>query len=263
MRRLKPAYTRWDQVNPNGTIQLRQAPIIPLGLGLFKVWLPDNVRGNDRQYSAFIGVFRLPQKTLCDYLEAKLWDLFKSHDNEVGREFPGDKRGRTLTDCYIYARNVLMDAYQNIGRGDIAAAIGAIPQENGTQLAKYLASIGWRTYYWNPDVRNPRDGSSEHPTSYQDAKRTGNYYGIHVDDYVINYHRTNPATANDMTAFNEFSNVRFAFAIARGGTHNFMYSNGMTFEVHWDQEGQNLYERKSFYNFNWLSGLMLTPPGCK
>jgi hypothetical protein len=46
--------TRWDEVHPNGTIQPRQAPIIPLGLGLFRAWAPDNARGNDRQYSPFL-----------------------------------------------------------------------------------------------------------------------------------------------------------------------------------------------------------------
>ncbi len=54
--------TRWNQVNPNGTIQPRQAPIVPLGLGLFRIWLPDGARDNDRQYSAFIGVFRFSQR---------------------------------------------------------------------------------------------------------------------------------------------------------------------------------------------------------
>jgi YD repeat-containing protein len=209
-----------------------------------------------------------PKKTLCDYLESKLWDLFKSHDNEVGREFPGDKRGKSLTDCYVYAQNVLTSAYDKIGRKDIADRIRAGFKdargnpEFAAGLAGYLVSLGWRTHYWNPDVRNPSDGQSEHPASYQQATRTGNYAGIHVDDFIINYHKTNPASANDMTAFNEFSKVRFAFGLARGGTHNFLYSYGMTFEVHWDKEGENLYERKSFYNFNWLSGLMLTPP-CK
>ena len=46
--------SKWDEVHPNGTIQPRQAPIIPYGLGLFKIWLPDNARGNDQQYSAYL-----------------------------------------------------------------------------------------------------------------------------------------------------------------------------------------------------------------
>lgn len=203
------------------------------------------------------------RKTLCDYLEAKLWDLYKSHDNEVGLKFSGDRRGRTITDCFIYARNVLTYAYEKIGRRDIAARIRGIPEENGTALAAYLASIGWHTYYWNPDVRNPRDGDSEHPASYQRAVRTGKYYGITVNDFIINYHMTNPNSANDMGAFDEFSGVRFAFGIARGGTHNFMDSYGMVFEVHWDQEGDKLYGRSPLYNYQWLDGLMVTPPGCK
>jgi hypothetical protein len=61
-----------------------------------------------------------------------------------------------------------------------------------------------------------------------------------------------------------FSNVRFAFGVAHGGFHNFMYSTAMTFEVHWDQQDPSkLYERSPFYTWQWLSGLMLVPPDCK
>jgi hypothetical protein len=202
-------------------------------------------------------------KTLCDHLDDKLWTLFKSHANEVGVNYTGAKNGRTVTDCYIYGRNVLTYAYEQVGRKDVADAIRKIPNESGAELAKYLAGQGWHSYYWNPDVRNPRDGDAEHVMGYQTAVKTGEYYGIPVNDYVINYRKTNTAEANDTKSFSSFQNVRFAFGIARGGVHNFMYSYNTVYEVHWDKDGADLYERSSFYNdWPWLSGVMLTPPDC-
>lgn len=205
-----------------------------------------------------------PQKSLCDHLVDQLWTLFKSHADEVGGNVPGPRNGKKVTDCFIYARNVLTYAYEQAGRKDIADAIRKIPDEAGVELAKYLHGQGWSSYYYNPDVKNPRLPESEHPVSYQNAQKTGQYYGIPVDNYVINYNMTNPKQANDMTGYASFNSVRFAFGVAHGGTHNFMYSTGMTFEVHWDQpDNSKLYERRAFYTWPWLSGLMLVPPDCK
>lgn len=54
--------SRWDLVNPNGTIRPMQVPIEPLGLALFKVTQPDRARGNDNQnYSTFLGVLFVPK----------------------------------------------------------------------------------------------------------------------------------------------------------------------------------------------------------
>ena len=112
-------------------------------------------------------------------------------------------------------------------------------------------------------MKNPRLNEPEHPASYQLAQSTGKYYGIPIDNYVINYRKTNPTQANDMTGYNAFAGVQFAFGIARGGTHNFMYSKSSVFEVHWEKDGADLYERTAFYDWKWLSGLMVAPPECK
>lgn len=210
-----------------------------------------------------------PRQGLCDYLVSRMWDLFKSHDNEVGSKFSGDRRGRTPTDCFIYAQNVLSYAYDQIGRKDIGNGIRAGFKdargnpESGVDLAKYLRSLGWHTYYWNPDVKNPKDRDPEHSFAYRKALKTGMYYGIGVDEYVINYRKSTSGSSNDMVAFEAFSSARFGFGIARGGYHNFMYSTGMVFEVHWDQEGADLYERSSLYDFDFQDGVILTPPDCK
>jgi hypothetical protein len=65
---------------------------------------------------------------------------------------------------------------------------------------------------------------------------------------------------DNLGAFNRFKGVRFAYGLARGGYHTFLYSYGDIYEVHWDQERDNLYERSPFHGYAWLSGLMLTPP---
>ena len=67
-----------------------------------------------------------------------------------------------------------------------------------------------------------------------------------------------------MSAYSEFTNFRFGFGLWQGGVHNFLYSTGQTFEVHWTHEGpEDLYERKEFYNFDLQSGLIVVPPDCK
>jgi hypothetical protein len=61
-------------------------------------------------------------------------------------------------------------------------------------------------------------------------------------------------------AFDRFSQVKFAYGLARGGRHTFLCSYGMIFEVHWESIGADLYERSAFYYYPWLSGVMVTPP---
>lgn len=215
-----------------------------------------------------------PKKNLCDYLVSKMWDLYKHHDNEVGSNFRGDKRGRAITNCYMYAENVLIYAYSQIGRPDVVARIKKGWTDTrglgqfGPGLAQYLVSLGWSSYYWNPDVRNPADGLSYHSAEYQQYKAGRSYYGyVPVQNFVINYRLTNPGN-NDMSAYSEFAKFRFGFGLVMGGGHNFLYSTGQTFEVHWGNEGpgqgpQELYERKDFYSWEYQSGLLLVPPDCK
>ena len=56
------------------------------------------------------------------------------------------------------------------------------------------------------------------------------------------------------------SKVKFAFGIARGGYHTFLFAYGEVFEVHWDQEGMKLYGKKAFKDYEWLSGALIIPP---
>ena len=209
--------------------------------------------------------------TLTDRAEAKMWDLFKDHNHEVGTKYPGDKTGKKVTDCITYVRNVISHAYESTGQASLAAEVWKYTE--GIDLALFLKRLNWKAHYWNPDVRFPRDGTSEHPFSYQQAVKHGTYYKVKVDGFVVNYNLDfkkhpkggffagcTPGANNNDAIWNKVSRVRFAYGLARGGYHTFLYSMGMVFEVHWDKIGTDLYEQSSFYTYDWLSGLLLTPP---
>ncbi len=209
---------------------------------------------------------RAPRLSFSQWAEKKMWDLYKDHAHEVGSHYAGDRTGKQATDCITYIKHVLMYAYGKIGKRDVADQILKIWQDtrSGTDLGKYLVSIDWHAYYWNPDVRLSKDGQSEHPSSYKNmVKKTGLYYGIPINGCIINYNPTPGSATNQskkMGAFERFSRVRFAYAIARGGLHTFMCSYGMVFEVHWDEIGEKLYETSAFYYYQYLSGLVFIPP---
>lgn len=209
--------------------------------------------------------------TFSEHAEAKMWDLLKDHSHEVGSKYPGDKTGKKNTDCITYVRNVISHAYESMGQSSIASDVWKYTE--GMPLAMFLSRLGWKVHYWNPDVRFPRDGKPEHPYSYQQAIKTKTYYGAKVDGLVVDYNLDfkkhpsggflsgcTPGPRNNDAIWNKVSRVRFAYGLARGGTHTFLYSFGMVFEVHWDKIDADLYERSSFYSFAWLSGLLLTPP---
>lgn len=212
-------------------------------------------------------------RTLSEHAEEKMWNLFKDSANQVGSHYEGDKTGKTVTDCITYVRLVLEYAFQKVGN---AAAVSGVRAHytKGTDLARYLTGIGWSAYYWNPDVRNPRNGVSEHPFSYQTTVRSGSYKNVPVKGYIINYNLTptapsrtkKPARVPETTAFDAFKKVKFSFGLANGGMHTFLLSYGMLYEVHWSANGSDpsskLYERSPFYDYSntFLSGLAVTPP---
>lgn len=197
-----------------------------------------------------------------DYCYDMMWDLFKTPEDEVGSEFPGNKSGRSITNCIIYVSNVLIYAHAKIGRGDIGLSIEKLgkKEQDGTKLAKYLiGQIGWKAHYWNPDVKNPRDGKDEHSFSYKEALRLKSYYKLPLSGVIVDYNLQNKANENT-AILNKLSQVKFAFGIARGGYHTFLVSKGEVFEVHWDQEGSRLYGKKAFKDYEWLSGVLVVPP---
>lgn len=126
----------------------------------------------------------------------EMWNLFKTPKDEVGSEFVGDKRGRSVTDCITYVKKVLIYGHNKIDRANAAERIKKISVPMGKMLALLLVNeIGWKAHYWNPDVRNKRDGDSEHASSYRDmvlAKKS--YYDIPISGTIIDYNKENKSS---------------------------------------------------------------------
>ncbi len=248
------------------------------------------------------------EKTFSEIALNKMWDLFKDHPNQVGSKrkewlleqgLPDDSQGREITDCITYVIKVLKHAYNELGRKDVARRVGGLGQY-GAKLADYLVrQIGWKAHYWSPDVNHPTDFNYEvHNASYWNTLKRGVYYvgeyntNVPVSGYVVNYKpvenymdaryedqrkRTqhNYPTTPETAAFERLKQVKFAYGVARGGDHTFLYSDGYVFEVHYtargddrysehvDADGDALYERKPFDKFPWQSGIMVVPPDSK
>lgn len=215
-----------------------------------------------------------------DHCYNQMWELFKTPEDEVGSNYKGTKRGRSITNCIIYVSNVLIYAHEKIGRSSRNERINQIgrKEQDGTKLAKYLVEeIGWKAHYWNPDVEEPRDKKDEHPFSYNQALKRKTYYDIHLSGLIINYYKTSylwtkipvpmiplqipvPVDPSETKILEKLSKVKFAFGIARGGRHTFLVSYGEVFEVHYEEEGAKLYGKVAFKNYDWLSGVLVVPP---
>lgn len=223
--------------------------------------------------------------SLTDLLEQRMLHFYNNHGNQVGSKVSNPPPGCTKTDCITYCYQVIEWAYQQMGQKSIADQVYK-KRTMGTELAKYLQSIGWKAVYWNPDVKNPSDRQNEHPYTYAVASKSSTYYGIPVAGMVINYRPTvimdqpgffgwlfgakpTPSpkmTIKDLTGLNKLKSVRFGYGLARGGMHTFLYGSGSIYEVHWTGLGttpngpKGLYEKSPFENYSWLSGAVLVPP---
>lgn len=218
---------------------------------------------------------------LSGFCYADMWELYLNHDHEVGSEFRGARRNRAITNCVIYVYKVLITGYTRLGRNDVVASLRAMfPRQDGMELAKYLVGQGWKAHYWNPDVYKPRDSQSEHIVSFQKAVETGQYYGVSLSGLIVGYNKqekfktehrgwiwpfgedvkVSTEDPENISVFEDLKRVMFSVGVNKGGTHCFLMTYGEVFEVHWDQEGANLYGRRNFYGYGWNSGILLTPP---
>lgn len=211
-----------------------------------------------------------------DYCYDKMWELFKTPEDEVGSEFLGNKGNSSITNCVIYVSNVLIYGHEKIGRMDRNERIEQLgrKEQNGSKLAKYLVEeIGWTAYYWNADVRNGRNGESEHSFSYQEVLNKKRYLpdstNLPISGLVVDYNKQNKTSkrvwiptpvdipnpivpvripipipvdvpADNTAILEKVSKVKFAYGIARGATHTFLFSYGEIFEVHYEQQGAKL-----------------------
>jgi RHS repeat-associated protein len=148
----------------------------------------------------------------------------------------------------------------------------------------------------NPKTGVKIYGIKEHTSSYQYALKTHTYAQGHLtlSGFIVNYgltsHRTrtvwgvtvipNPlgvpgavpvpypdryTPQDNIAVLNRFKQVRFAFLTSLSGWHNFLYSFGYVFEVHWTRQRDDLYQRSPFetwggYANGDLSGAAIIPP---
>lgn len=166
--------------------------------------------------------------------------------------------------------------YENVGAAYAAAGKGARWAEiqrsvvragsKGTDLARELQKDGWKAVYWNPDTKNPADGSAEHSFSASQVKKGKPYYGIKIDAQVTNYRPTLGAattTTEDLSGLKKLADVPFFFGLARGGMHTFVGTRGEVNELHWadDPTSTGIIEQQPLKDFAWLSGVIMVPPG--
>ncbi len=177
--------------------------------------------------------------------------------------------------CIGWAMENVKAAYVAAGKGDRWAEIAATiiadkgdGKAKGTDLAKELKKDGWEAIYFNPDVRHPSDGNSEHPLTASQVAKGKPYYGIKVDHQVVNYRPSAPGdgenrTKQDMGGIETLRKAPFFFGIARGGDHTFVGHDGTVSEFHWDRmpNDKHSIEETPLEAFVWNSGLVMVPPG--
>lgn len=156
----------------------------------------------------------------------------------------------------------------------------------GTDLQKMLRQLGWKTLYWNPDIRmnevwdredrelnplppgrvwNPVWGG--HAYRYAMLKKTGAYYGVPIDDAqtLVNFGVQVPAS---------FQNFPFFVGTAHAGYHVFPGIRGQVIEAH-SMRNLNAFDNLEVSLFNPLgpgggprwtrsekyrSGVIVVPP---
>jgi hypothetical protein len=194
----------------------------------------------------------------------KVTDLWNDKHHRVGsrasiddeRIFASPSDGKSLrtrgerreTNCFVFAGEVLEHALIATNRAASGKQVRDLylqweSEEGGGTLAmaRYLRSLGWRTYYWNPDVHNPRDRGEYHTQSYTLAKSDGDTYGrlganepgVKVDGYLIDYDPTpksllplseqSKATIRNDASVAALKKIRFAYGFTMGGWHSFLY----------------------------------------
>jgi hypothetical protein len=168
-----------------------------------------------------------PRLSFSEYAENRMWDLLKTHPNQLGRalwidfescrrderlskgsvtscdifkpyaDFDAQFRNWERTDCQTYVLDVIKYAYQKTGQ--IAVYRGLINTfknrgTTGTVMAKYLTDNGWKAYLFMPDTENPADGNPEHTRMYRNASRSRTWWGVPLSGFIINY---NPNSAGE------------------------------------------------------------------
>jgi hypothetical protein len=205
--------------------------------------------------------------------------------NKVGSQLklsdPAKYKGYESTDCITFVLNVLRETFEEVGQKSVAdslitygmASRGGEKKFYGDLLAKALVNkYKWKAIYLTPDRFHPVDGDQEHTFATDRVIKTCMYSNIPVSYTVLDYNPTPKAHEKfqallpykerklnliDLKAINI---VKFGFGISRRGMHTWLFSKGYVYEVHWEQVGKNLYEKRLIKDFPWQSNLIVVPP---
>lgn len=213
-------------------------------------------------------------------------------------------------DCLIWSLMVLEDVYQEAGAGkewqeikramfsnmELAAEKGR-KGLSGVDLAQALSEKGWKGVYFNPDALCPANKPAElvlkktgygklrgwryeewkeHAHSYAIARKNKMYYGIRVDDFLVNYRPTTElrnnnydrvflesVTKKENEKINQLKKLPFAFIVAQGGEHLALLSYGKVYDAD-RYKGSCQKDLISVVDFEtewkWLSGIIMFPP---
>jgi hypothetical protein len=191
--------------------------------------------------------------------ERKAW----IEENKIPGTTPSDPR---KSSCIGWAMENVKAAYDAAGMStrwkEIERTVIA-KGAKGTDLAKELQKDGWQAVYFNPDAKKPDDGNQEHPFTARQVAQGKPYYGIKVDQQVVNYRPTEGSgTTKDLAQYEKLSKIPFFFGLARGGTHTFVGQNGRVNEFHWDRDpnDKSAIEERPLTEFPWNSGVLMVPP---
>jgi hypothetical protein len=164
----------------------------------------------------------LPDLTFSQHAENRMWDLLKSHADQMGRQLwidfneckttGSNRRGKYecnlfepykdfeakfkdwyRSDCQTYILDVLKFAYEKTGQREVYRGLmGAFKKEGttGTVMCKYLVRNGWKAYLFMPDTDNPSDGKSAHTKMYKNSLKSKTWWGVPLTDFIVNYNPT-------------------------------------------------------------------------
>ena len=225
--------------------------------------------------------------TISDIAYQKMIDLSSDTKNKVGRELyktdPKKYKGFIRTDCTTFVLNVLEYTYTKLGKPEIVTDLFNSVAKRGTDtvpkfygdllLKKLVTKYGWKGIYCTPDKYHPNDGRQEHAYATHTVLKSCQYAGVPVNYTVLNYNPTPKSDPNydkllkyigpqklnavDLAALNK---VKFGVGMSTKGMHNWLFSLGSVYEVHWMGVGSGLYQIRKLPDFPWNSNLIVVPP---
>ncbi len=195
--------------------------------------------------------------------------------NKVGRELkkaePAKYQNFEATDCITFVLNVLRETYKDAGDGitadnlisyGMASRGGSKKKFYGDLLAKTLVEKHkWKAIYLTPDRFHPSDGNKEHTYATHLVMKSCRYSDIPVSYTAIDYNPLPKTHRKFQTLFpfkarrlnlvdlKVLNGIKFGFGISRRGLHTWLFSKGWIYEVHWDQVGSKLYEKRTIKTF--------------